>query len=71
MRLVVLCLSLATLVLYGRALAGLGGYLFDRGAPWMIFWGLLGGTCTAIAALWLWKRYMTTIMESDTGDHQR
>lgn len=49
-------LSITTLVLYGYALAGMGGYLMGRGRLDYIALGLLGGSATAGLALWLWKR---------------
>jgi len=66
MRLVVLLLAIGTIIFYAHALAGLGGYLLGKGRPWMIAYGLIGGTCTAALALWLWKRYLLSL--SDTGD---
>ncbi len=56
MRMVVMLFSIATLVLYGYALAGMGGYLLGRGRLDYIVLGLAGGTATAVAALWIWKK---------------
>ncbi|MCF4152590.1 hypothetical protein L2W58_12365 [Dethiosulfovibrio sp. F2B] len=56
MRIIVLLLSITTVVLYGYALAGMGGFLIGRGRIDYIVWGLAGGTTTAVAALWLWKK---------------
>lgn len=56
MRIVVMWLSITTLVLYGYALAGMGGYLLGRGRIDYIALGLLGGSATAVTALWLWKK---------------
>jgi len=61
LRFTILLLSLGTLVLYGKALAGLGGYLAGNGRIDMIVLGLVGGTGTAVIALFLWKRYITEI----------
>lgn len=58
MRIIVMLLSITTLVLYGYALAGMGGYLMGRGRLDYIVLGLLGGTITAGLALWLWKKNM-------------
>ncbi|MBN1332490.1 MAG: hypothetical protein JW971_01895 [Synergistales bacterium] len=67
MRLVVLILTIGTIILYAHALAGLGGYLLGKGRPWMILYGLTGGTCTAVLALWLWKKYLLSL--SDNGEN--
>lgn len=61
MRLTVLVLSIATIVLYGHALAGLGGYFFEKGRPDLIIAGLVGGTASAVCALWLWRKYLVTL----------
>lgn len=61
MRITVLFLSIATLVLYGYALAGLGGYFFGKGRPDLVIIGLLLGTCSAVSALWLWRKYLVTL----------
>ena len=57
MRLLVTFLSAGTLILYGYALAGLGGYLFGKGRMDYIVWGLLLGSVTAAAALYLFKKH--------------
>lgn len=58
MRLLTLILSITTLALFGRALAGLGGFLFGRGRIDYIVQGLLLGSLTTVAAFWTWKRYL-------------
>ncbi len=58
MRLLTLILSITTLALFGRALAGLGGFLFGRGRIEYIVQGLLLGSLTTVAAFWTWKRYL-------------
>lgn len=58
MRIIVLLLSMGTVILYGYALAGMGGFLFGKGRMDYIVWGLSFGSITATAALWLWKRTM-------------
>ncbi|HCL78970.1 MAG TPA: hypothetical protein DIC53_03260, partial [Synergistaceae bacterium] len=63
MRQIVLVLSMATVVLFGYALAGLGGYLMDRGRPDYILFGLAGGFACAAAALILWKKYLVDLEE--------
>ena len=60
MRHIVLLLSMATVVLFGYALAGFGGYLINRGRMDYIVFGLAGGFACAAAALALWKRYLLT-----------
>lgn len=57
MRLIVTFLSVGTLIAYGYALAGLGGYLIGKGHPSYIVWGLLLGTLSAVAALFLWRKH--------------
>jgi hypothetical protein len=42
--------------MYGYALAGMGGFLIGKGRLDYIIWGLTGGTGTAVAALWIWKK---------------
>ena len=61
MRQVVLLLSMGTIVLYGYALAGMGGYLLGRGRIDYILFGLLGGSVSAWAALVLWKKYLVAL----------
>jgi hypothetical protein len=63
MRIIVLILSISTLVLYGHALAGLGGYFFEKGRPDLIVTGLLLGTACAVSALVLWRKYLNKIEE--------
>lgn len=58
MRLLTLILSITTLALFGRALAGLGGFLFGRGRIDYIVQGLLLGSLATVAAFWTWKRYL-------------
>ena len=58
MRLLTLVLSILTLVFFGRALAGVGGFLFGRGRIDYIFQGLLLGFMTTVAAFWAWRRYL-------------
>lgn len=60
MRHIVLFLSMGTVVLYGYALAGLGGYLLGRGRLDYIVFGLLLGSLSAAAAILLWKKFLLT-----------
>ena len=61
MRQFVLLLSMCTIVLYGYALAGMGGYLLGRGRIDYILFGLFGGSATAWGALFLWKKYLLAL----------
>jgi hypothetical protein len=61
MRTIVLLLCMVTIVSYGYALAGLGGYFFDKGRPDLIIIGLMAGTASAVAAILLWRRYLLDI----------
>lgn len=61
MRQFVLLLSMGTIVLYGYALAGMGGYLLGRGRIDYILFGLFGGSISAWAALFLWKKYLLAL----------
>ncbi len=63
MRQFVLLLSMGTIVLYGYALAGMGGYLLGRGRIDYVLIGLFGGSISAWAALFLWKKYLLTLDE--------
>ena len=66
MRFIVLLLSMGSVVLFGYALAGMGGYLLGRGRLDYIVTGLLGGFAAAAAALLLWKKYLDMIFMEDT-----
>ncbi len=70
MRFIVLLLSLGTLVLYGRAIAGLWGYLLGIQRPGMIVTGLLGGTITAVSAVLLWRKGIRNL-QWVTGDEEK
>ncbi len=70
MRLVVLLLSLGTLVLYGRAIAALWSFTVGHPRPGMLFFGLFGGTVTAVSAVLLWKnrlRELDWVKEDEEG----
>ncbi len=60
-RLLVLFLSFGTIIAFGYALGGLGGYIFDQGKPMMIAAGLAGGIVSAFLALKIWKSYLDDI----------
>ena len=51
MRITVLLLSLATIILFAYALAGLGGFFFGKGNTAYIIFGLSGGILSALAAI--------------------
>jgi hypothetical protein len=55
MRFFVLVLCLGTLVMYGRAIAGLWSFIIGDPRPWMIVSGLIGGTLSGGIAILLWK----------------
>ena len=61
MRQFVLLLSMGTIVLYGYALAGMGGYLLGRGRINYIIFGLLGGSVSAWGALFFWRKYLLSL----------
>ena len=71
MRFTVLLLSMGTVVLFGYALAGLGGYFFARGRPDYIFFGLAGGILSSAAALLLWKKYLVTLENESEKDDMK
>ena len=73
MRQFVLVLSMGTIVLYGYALAGMGGYLLGRGRIDYILVGLLGGSFSAWAALFFWRKYLLGLdrEENETEDFPR
>jgi len=60
-RLLVLILSFGTIIAFGYALGGLGGYMFDQGKPLVIAAGLIGGVVSAILALKIWRTYLNDI----------
>lgn len=64
-RILVLCLSFSTIVSYGYALGGLGGYLLGKGKPLVIAAGFIGGTICAVLALRIWKVYIEEIAKED------
>ena len=71
MRFTVLILSIATLVFFGYALAGVGGYLFGRGRPDLVALGLAGGVACAAAALYLWSRFLCSIDKEEEKNEER
>ncbi|MDY9920349.1 MAG: hypothetical protein U2P59_00795 [Synergistota bacterium] len=60
-RLLVLIFSFGTIIAFGYALGGLGGYMFDQGKPLVIAAGLIGGVISAILALKIWRTYLNDI----------
>lgn len=73
MRLLILLLSMGSVVFYGYALAGMGGFLLGRGRLDYVLFGLLLGTASAIASLLLWRRWLLQIereMAREKGNDQ-
>lgn len=64
-RLLVLFLSFGTIIAFGYALGGLGGYMYDKGKPLVIAAGLIGGCASAAAAMKIWRSYLTDIEAED------
>lgn len=64
-RLLVLFLSFGTIISFGYALGGLGGYIFDQGKPLVIAAGLGGGIAMATAALKIWGTYLDDLKKED------
>lgn len=61
----VLFLSFGTIIAFGYALGGLGGYMFDRGKPLVIAAGLGGGIVSALLALKVWRIYLDDMERED------
>ena len=57
MRQIVTLLCIATIVAYGYAIAGMGGYLVGHGNMLYIVLGLAGGTGCGALALYLFKKH--------------
>ena len=64
-RITTLILSVGTIVAYGYAIGGVGGYLFGKGRPVIAALGLLGGSLMAAAALKLWKKCLDNMAISN------
>lgn len=64
-RLLVLFLSFGTIIAFGYALGGLGGYIFGQGKPLTIAAGLIGGIISALLALKIWKSYLDDLERED------
>lgn len=64
-RLLVLFLSFGTIIAFGYALGGLGGYIFDRGKPLVIAAGLGGGIISALLALKIWRIYLDDLEKEE------
>ena len=64
---------MGSVVFYGYALAGMGGFLLGRGRLDYVLFGLLLGTASAIASLLLWRRWLLQIereMAREKGNDQ-
>ena len=64
-RLSVLFLSFGTIIAFGYALGGLGGYMFGKGKPLVIAAGLVGGVVSGALALIIWRTYLNDIARED------
>lgn len=62
-RIAVLCLSFATMVGYGYALASLFATSFGKGDLKIIAAGAIGGTICAVVAVKIWRSYIRDINE--------
>ncbi len=71
MRLIVLLLSMGSVVLFGYALAGMGGYLLGKGRLDYVFTGLRWIRCRCSRRLLLWKKYLDMILMEDTREKDR
>ena len=71
MRLLTLFFSITTLACFGRALAGLGGFLFGRGRIDYIVQGLSLGCLSTLAAFWAWRRYLEELETGEKPDPQK
>lgn len=69
MRFIVLVLCLGTLMLYGRAIAGLWSYILGQPRPDMILTGMIGGTASATAAIFLWRKRIKDLDWVKSGDN--
>jgi len=69
LRLLTLVLSITTLALFGRALAGLGGFLFGKGRVDYIVQGILLGFLAMAGAFWAWRRYLREL-EHEPGPRE-
>lgn len=65
MRTLVTGLSIATLIAYGYAIAGIGGFLLGKGRIDFITWGLTCGSICAALALYIWKKHPEAFYEID------
>jgi hypothetical protein len=63
--------SLGSIVGYAKAVAGLGGYFFEKGRPDLIALGILFGTLSAGIALFLWKRYLVDAGAAENPPEER
>ena len=68
MRPIVTLLCVATIVGYGYAVAGMGGYLLGHGNLTYIVAGLLGGTACGVLALYLFKKHPEEFFDDVGGE---
>lgn len=63
--------SIGTIVCYGYMIGGMGGYLFDKGRPFVAVAGFLGGSVLAWIAMKLWRGYLVDAAELNERDKRR
>jgi hypothetical protein len=60
-RIMTLLSSIGTIVCYGYALGGVGGYLAGRGRPFIAAAGIISGSLLAFAAIKIWRSYIADL----------
>ncbi|MDR1915203.1 MAG: hypothetical protein LBQ58_01345 [Synergistaceae bacterium] len=60
-RIMTLMASMGTILCYGYALGGVGGYLVGRGSPFIAAAGIISGSLLAFAAIRIWKSYLSDL----------
>ncbi len=70
-RLIVLCLSFATIIAFGYALGGLGSWAMGHPKPVPIVAGFVGGCFCAWLALKIWKIYLNEIEEENRIEREK
>lgn len=70
-RLIVLALSFITIIAYGYAVGGAVNWLMGHPKPKPVFFGIVGGTLCAFAALKIWRLYLNDIEEEDRQNQEQ
>lgn len=70
-RMATLFTSIGTIISYGYAVGGVGGYLFGQGKPFTAASGLIIGTLLALAAIRAWKSYLIDVSELNRLDSEK